>query len=698
MSGISLSRTSVTFRITLLVALGLVMSLAQLGISSFAERQATRHATYSDLLVTANNALTRAVGDESRFFHSHSVDDENHVLAATETARASVAKLPPDMFPATEIEALLQLLDNYRNVFRSQGQAVREVDILESGQRKRSEAMDHKTDEALEAIKTYIGAEQVQARAIPEQVRAAADVLRTINILNTRYMKLVQNELFRKNDVAAYKEQSENLFAALSGQTKNLRAIARFLKKKQLDVVYVAAETIIEQADQVQQFSTGLLALWDKRQRQQEDMLRIREQTTGKLKQFVDAAMQDYEQTLHRLNTWQWGALVVMGVLFVVASVLIARSVTAPLARLVDYALKVAKGKLDAQPAGRFGGELAALRDALAHMVDNLRAKMDEARAKSEEAENEARKARDASTEAMEAKARAERARTDGMHEAAGQLDALVSSLSEVSAELLKRIEQVANGADQQNDRLTSTATAMEQMNATITEVARNAAQGANNAQSAKNNASEGARVVQDVVDAINTIQASTVVMTGNLNALGKQAEGIGAVLNVISDIADQTNLLALNAAIEAARAGDAGRGFAVVADEVRKLAEKTMHATREVGDAIGAIQNVARTSIRDMETAAQAVEKSTGLARAAGQSLTSIVDIVEETATEVSSIATASVQQSASSDEITRAIEDVSAVAAATAKGMTRSREALDRLTELSRQFGGVIVQLRQT
>ena len=64
-------------------------------------------------------------------------------------------------------------------------------------------------------------------------------------------------------------------------------------------------------------------------------------------------------------------------------------------------------------------------------------------------------------------------------------------------------------------------------------------------------------------------------------------AEGIGRIMNVISDIADQTNLLALNAAIEAARAGDAGRGFAVVADEVRKLAEKTMTATKEVGDAI---------------------------------------------------------------------------------------------------------------
>ncbi|GKT21909.1 Chemotaxis methyl-accepting receptor like protein, partial [Aduncisulcus paluster] len=100
---------------------------------------------------------------------------------------------------------------------------------------------------------------------------------------------------------------------------------------------------------------------------------------------------------------------------------------------------------------------------------------------------------------------------------------------------------------------------------------------------------------------------------------LGQQADSIGHIMSVITDIADQTNLLALNAAIEAARAGEAGRGFAVVADEVRKLAEKTVSATNEVGEAISGIQNGTASSISRMEETSKVVESSTELAGQAG-------------------------------------------------------------------------------
>jgi methyl-accepting chemotaxis protein len=74
-------------------------------------------------------------------------------------------------------------------------------------------------------------------------------------------------------------------------------------------------------------------------------------------------------------------------------------------------------------------------------------------------------------------------------------------------------------------------------------------------------------------------VDASAEVRT-TIEALNERVGRIGAVADMINDIAAKTNLLALNATIEAARAGAAGKGFAVVASEVKQLAKQTASST----------------------------------------------------------------------------------------------------------------------
>jgi methyl-accepting chemotaxis protein len=389
------------------------------------------------------------------------------------------------------------------------------------------------------------------------------------------------------------------------------------------------------------------------------------------------------------------GGLAVAIALGVLISVGITRAITAPVLKGVAFAKAVAGGDysktLDIAQKDEIG-ELAASLNA---MVQSLKEKIAEATQKSQEAAEQAEKANIAMGEADESRKRTDEAMAN-MLRIAGDLEQVGEVLTSASEQLSAQVEQSSRGAENQAQRVAETATAMEEMNATVLEVAKNASQAASAAEDAKRKAVDGAQVVGLVVKGIKDVESQALELKKDMGTLGQQAEGIGRIMNVISDIADQTNLLALNAAIEAARAGEAGRGFAVVADEVRKLAEKTMTATREVGDAISGVQQGTRGNIENVERAVRTIEEATGQAAKSGEALTEIVTMVDAAADQVRSIAAASEEQSAASEEINRSIEEVSTISSETSQAMGEAAQAVSQLASQASVLRGLIEDLQ--
>ncbi|BCS89000.1 methyl-accepting chemotaxis protein [Pseudodesulfovibrio sediminis] len=367
-----------------------------------------------------------------------------------------------------------------------------------------------------------------------------------------------------------------------------------------------------------------------------------------------------------------------------------------PLNRLRGYAGRVAEGDLEATPEGAFSGELQQVTGAIEQMVRTLAEKMQEAEAASEMARTQAAEAESALAKAeSERKARtdAARAQREGMLQAAGMLEVVVSGMKEASAIVNSESGRIRDGADSLSGRVERTAASMEQLACSIREVARNAEVASADTEAAHQRALEGSEVVRRTVHSIGDVHTITERLKEQVASLGTKADSIGKIMNVISDIADQTNLLALNAAIEAARAGEAGRGFAVVADEVRKLAEKTMDATREVGGAIAAIQSDVRENIKRMDLAAERVETANSLAGESGDALNEIMEFFDSTSQQVQSIAAASTQQSLAGEEINVAVSEVDEVSTQTAEAVAETGVAIGELTEqiqtLSKLYG---------
>lgn len=357
-----------------------------------------------------------------------------------------------------------------------------------------------------------------------------------------------------------------------------------------------------------------------------------------------------------------------LGILFVMASVLVPLLIIVilimrlmiyrPLSRALRFAQGVAAGNRSHQLDAREKNEIGQLGRALNKMMDNI---------------------------------------NDAVRDAARQVGSVSERVSDISGQLFAHIEQASRGAQQQSEKTQKTAHAMDVMSSTMVEVAQKTSETHEAAESAKHKAAEGSEAVRQVVQSINHARTQSLSLKENMGILARQAEDIGQIMNLIRDIADQTNLLALNAAIEAARAGESGRGFSVVADEVRKLAEKTMEATKNVTQAVEAIQRGARDNMENVDQTTSVIGEATERANQSGESLQEIVTLVQSATDQIRLIARAMEEQSATSEEINSSIDDIRRISLETSQSMEHSYHDVEELAAQADQLQKTIEKMRQ-
>jgi len=281
------------------------------------------------------------------------------------------------------------------------------------------------------------------------------------------------------------------------------------------------------------------------------------------------------------------------------------------------------------------------------------------------------------------------------LHSIINKISSTSSLVAAAANQLNSSAEHIATGAEEVAAQASTVATAGEEMSATSGDIAQNCQMAAEGAQRASQTASNGAEVVERTVTVMEQIANKVQESAKTVESLGARSDQIGAIIGTIEDIADQTNLLALNAAIEAARAGEQGRGFAVVADEVRALAERTTRATREIGEMIKAIQKETKGAVAVMEQGVQQVENGTVEAAKSGQALQDILQQINDVAMQVNQIATAAEEQTATTGEISSNMMQITEVVQQTSRGAHESAKAAaqlngnaEELQRLVRQF----------
>ncbi len=254
----------------------------------------------------------------------------------------------------------------------------------------------------------------------------------------------------------------------------------------------------------------------------------------------------------------------------------------------------------------------------------------------------------------------------------------LAASTQQISAST----EEIASGSQQQSVSAQTATEMVTQMSDAVQEVAKNAEEAAHASEKAVEMANKGGAVIRETLSGMEEISEK-------IDDLASESAQIGNIIEVIDEIAEQTNLLALNAAIEAARAGEAGKGFAVVADEVRKLAERSGKATKEIAELIQSIQ-------KNTEDAVDAVKAGNQQTQKAGETFTSMIDLVRDSSVRVSEIAAASEEQAAQSGEVMNAVSSIAAVTEETSAGAQETASTANELARMAETLSNLTAKFK--
>lgn len=241
--------------------------------------------------------------------------------------------------------------------------------------------------------------------------------------------------------------------------------------------------------------------------------------------------------------------------------------------------------------------------------------------------------------------------------------DILSSSSEEITAtvhQMASSVNQVSNNAQTQTSAANETSAAITEMVSSLNSIDMNVKQLSQLTSYSDEAATVAQRVLQEATKNLQSLHGSVESAGKTIFSLGARAESIGQIVEAIADIAEQTNLLALNAAIEAARAGEHGLGFAVVADEVRKLAVRSARSTKEISELVGAIQTESRVAVTKMDES-NSIVRAFIADTSVHDSLSSITAAIHRIVTFTHEIEFATSEQSTGAEQVARATQNLS-------------------------------------
>ncbi|MGH0037945.1 MAG: methyl-accepting chemotaxis protein [Myxococcota bacterium] len=247
------------------------------------------------------------------------------------------------------------------------------------------------------------------------------------------------------------------------------------------------------------------------------------------------------------------------------------------------------------------------------------------------------------------------------LNQTAASLSDQVETSGTSIEEMVRSVRSIGENAEALSGAAAETSTSMTRMADSMRDVESNASETARLSSRVVTASESGRERVHQTIAGMDAIREATETVQTTIGGLGSRIHEIGAIIDVIDDVADETSLLALNAAIIAAQAGDQGRAFSVVADEISELADRVLASTKEIAGLIRAVQDESGNAVAAIEGGAERVQQGVDLAAEAGISLEEITAAARDSGERIEDIVRAVQEQTRAAAHVADLMERVS-------------------------------------
>jgi methyl-accepting chemotaxis protein len=268
------------------------------------------------------------------------------------------------------------------------------------------------------------------------------------------------------------------------------------------------------------------------------------------------------------------------------------------------------------------------------------------------------------------------------------QIGTAVRRVQSSATELQAAATQQAASAREQASAMTEISTTLSELLASSRQIAEAAQQVVVIADQTSATVRTGDTTVDRGNGAVAEIRRQVDQVVSRMVELAAKSQEVGAVLDLVLELAEQTNILAINATIEAAGAGESGRRFAVVADEIRKLADRVTGSAKEIGGLVTDVRGAVNATVMTTETGSKAVDAGARQFAEVASAFEAIAGRVVTTSDAAKEIGLSTKQQASAVEQVTAAISSVSEASRQTESSTEQTLQTAAELASLSRDL----------